>query len=253
MHLSLRPSVTKHIHDDSAIPRRIPAKPSEGQISERIEAVISSDNVQDAVLAAVALVPVVGGSIATWIGQKMQREAYARVFAMLQELSAKVERLHGDGITLQLDEEFAELVTSLMPIVARTRNEQKRHRYAALLANAATRHTAEERDEALVMAQVLDQLEYRHVALLDYLMRLPASQEFHGLWRGNRTIEVSLSDFDDYEGVLLLHMQALGLLELNSFRQSTDPVRGAGELRINARGLQFHRWITEAGPSERNA
>jgi hypothetical protein len=196
-------------------------------------------------LVVIGAIPYVGGPLTTWLGQHQQQAAFDRIISVLREVAGRLNALEQAGKNIHTDEPFAELVTNVLPLVARTRSAEKRSRYADLLSQAAMRIEPPQRDEARTMALLLDALEYSHIELLDRIMANPATQKHHGLWGAQRHVPAELGHFSRDDGDLLLRLEGLGLLDLRDFRASRKP-RGEGQIIVNSLGVQFHSWIRAA-------
>jgi hypothetical protein len=184
------------------------------------------------------------GSVGDWLTSVQQKEINARLTDVIRLLIRELERLEKRAKPLRLDEEWSEFFISTLPLVARTRSEQERERFAKLLADGATAERAEQREEGRTMAILLDQLEYGHVALLDRVMAKPRGQDYHGLWGSTREVEIAPGDFDGPdEGAGLLRLEGLGLLRIvDTATRSPDRLNNA--IRVNHLGIRFHAWIT---------
>jgi hypothetical protein len=212
------------------------------RIAEELD-LLTRQTWRDPALALVGAIPYVGGPVSIWLGQRQQREAHERVASVLNNIAERLAKAERAGAIINNDEGFAELVTNALPLVARTRSEDKRERYAALLVNAALGAEAAHRDEARTMSLLLDSLEFAHVALLDRLMALPMTQSADGLWGARRSITVDRTHFKGPDGDLLLRLDGLGLLDLSDFRTSRRGNKGEGSIVINNLGVRFHSWI----------
>ena len=198
----------------------------------------------DLVTALLSALPTIGGPISTLLSQRQQRLAYERLTEVLSEVDRRISTLQRSGKSTHVDDEFAELVVNLAPVVARTRSQEKRGHFSALLSNAAEQPAGDAREEARTMALILDSLEYSHVALLHRLMQLPHTQSFDGLWGGYRSVPVDRTSFSRADGDLLLRLEGVGLIDVSDFRTSRDKARGSGRIIVRSLGIKFSHWVS---------
>ena len=195
----------------------------------------------DAFLALVSTLGPAGALFTQWQSLRRQRETWTRCIDVLSQMAVAIEHLETAGKTCHLSDSFAELITEILPFVARTRSEKKRRHFAYLLANGATRESDEERDEGRTMAILLDQLEYEHVRVFSEVLRAPMTQNYHGLWHGIRSVDSrAVENRGEHYGSALLRLQGLGLLTIGeSERQS-----GAFSIEVNSLGISLYYWTT---------
>jgi hypothetical protein len=126
----------------------------------------SRDHALVAGMAALQLVPVVGGVVATFISEYVPRKKQERLVEFVQDLSreftAEQERIDREYVKTH---DFDRMVEDVLDRVQTVRNEEKLGYWAALLAGVATtdRPTTSDRDR---MIQTLDDLRPEHLRLL---------------------------------------------------------------------------------------
>ncbi len=194
---------------------------------------------------AVSAVPYLGGPLSNWITQRRQRVVFTRCYEVLRHVGDAVERLEQAGKGATVDEGLTELVAEVLPIAAKARSEEKRRRFAYVLARAATEAPTEERrDEARTMALLLDQLEYRHVEVLDRAMRAPMSQEVDGLLGAIRHVNFGhVGSYGPELGAAILRLESLALVSLDRDPKHKVMAMGRYGLQVTSLGIALHNWI----------
>lgn len=136
------------------------------QRASELDETPARDHALVAGMAALQLVPVVGGVVATFISEYVPRKKQERLVEFVQDLSreftAEQERIDRDYVKTR---DFDRMVEDVLDRVQTVRNEEKLGYWAALLAGVATtdRPTTSDRDR---MIQTLDDLRPEHLRLL---------------------------------------------------------------------------------------
>ena len=126
------------------------------QRASELDETLARDHALVAGMAALQLVPVVGGVVATFISEYVPRKKQERLVEFVQDLSreftAEQERIDREYVKTK---DFDRMVEDVLDRVQTVRNEDKLGYWAALLAGVATadRPTPTDRDR---MIQTLD-------------------------------------------------------------------------------------------------
>lgn len=197
------------------------------------------------IVAEVALnrIPIIGGLLSNWYSKENQKVILERIQNCLNSVITKLNRVDFDVKKLESDDNFAELTINTLEKVTKTFNEQKREYFSNLIANSAINNTTKEREEMRSMSVLLDQLEVIHIIVLDKIMNLPHSQSvlFFGAIRTVSDFDVR--EFPTEEQHALGTLEELGLINISEI--AIDQNKYVGPLKVNSRGIFFHRWITE--------
>lgn len=217
-------------------------------IDQKIEELVPSESKWDSLIHSVNLIPEVGGMISSWITDKRFKQYQKRCVETLKILSNTIKELRARDKEIFIDDNFGETTTKVLPRIVDTINRKKRKRYAYLLSNAAMTPEEEKREEVNTMAEILNQLEYKHVELLDTVMRQEYVQNVDMLWGPQRKIKLDRSILTNYQGTSLHRLKYMGLLhyEQVNIENNSESV----EVILNSLGIKFHRWITS--PIENN-
>ena len=210
-----------------------------------IASIAPPDVAGDTIRAVFAEIPGLG-VVAEWYDQGQTREAMRRIREVLHQLNNQLEKLAAAGRVLTCDEGFAELVGNVLPLVARTRSEEKRLRFANLLSQASLNAGETSRDLARTMALIVDQMEEIHVRLLDRAIAGFVQ------WIGSGDVEpltmrshIVLSQSEKRDAATaLLRMQALGLLQFGRNSGSAPDGGVDHQVEITALGLSVSKYIT---------
>ena len=134
--------------------------------AERLNETPASDHALVAGMAALQLVPVVGGVIATYISEYVPRKKQERLVGFVQDLSrefeAERERIDTEFVRTK---DFDRMVENVLDRVQTVRNEEKLGYWAALVAGVATAERPNPTDRER-MIQTLDDLRPEHLRLL---------------------------------------------------------------------------------------
>jgi hypothetical protein len=188
------------------------------------------------------------GAIADWLGSRAQTEYNARIEEVMWRLTEEVDRLRIATQPLLTDDDWAELVISVLPVAARAKTQEKRRLFASLLATAAREQYSAKRDEARFMAQLLDQVEYVHVQALGKLLNMGRSHTLDQFWGYHRETTFERSDFENpntpnrQDGVVLLRLQALGMITVSD-ATTRSPQSLNKVARIHDLGIRFYEWV----------
>lgn len=188
-------------------------------------------------------IPMIGGLLSNWYSKENQKVIMDRIQNCLNSVISKLHKVNFDIEKLESDEKFAELTINTLEKVTKTLNSQKREYFSNLIANSAINNTTTEREEMRSMSILLNQLEVIHLITLDKIMNLPNGQSvlFFGV---NRTIpDFDVRKFSKGEHYALGILEELGLINISEI--PIDQNKYVGPLKVNSRGISFHRWITE--------
>jgi hypothetical protein len=191
-------------------------------------------------------VPFVGNVVGEWLGELRQQRYQDRFIELLFVLSDAIADLEVQGKKARLDEEFAELSTMVGELAARSNSKEKRERFAWLLAHGATEAHESLSDEAMVMARLLDQLDFPEIVLLRTLIEKGGKRLDHGLW--GRTAVAHITEELDFhtqrEGEALLRLDGLGLIRAEPYR-APDAYSAERQIEVVELGIRLDEWIQD--------
>lgn len=200
-------------------------------------------------VAALQLVPVVGGTIATFIDEYVPRKKQERLVGFVQDLSreflAEQDRIDQEFVRTR---DFERMVEDVLDRVQTVRNEDKLGYWASLLAGAASvdRPTPSDRDR---MIDALDNLREEHLSLLHVIAT--TTEPRPGLYMGGvaDTLSWKLPDLpNDDARRLWAELAQRGLV--GGYPSGTMTAQGAGNLaaHLTLYGRAFVRLLRlEAG------
>jgi hypothetical protein len=223
--------------------------------SERADDLDETPAVDHALVAGIAalnLVPVVGGVIGTFISEYVPRRRQARLVGFVQDLGrefeAERERIDSEFVKTA---EFSGMVEEVLDHVSQVRNEDKLGYWAALLAGVARHDRPDERDRER-MVETLDGLRRPHLRLLHVIAT--TNEPPPGLYMGGvyNTIKWKMPDLPEDEArrdwADLARFTLVG-----QYPSGTMTAQGAGNLvgHLTAYGREFVRMLhLEAGYAE---
>lgn len=203
-------------------------------------------------MAALQLVPVVGGVVATFISEYVPRKKQERLVEFVQDLSrelaAEQERIDREYVKTK---DFDRMVEDVLDRVQTVRNEEKLGYWAALLAGVATtdRPATSDRDR---MIQTLDDLRPDHLRLLHVIAT--TTEPPPDLYMGgvNATLSWKMPDLPEDEARRQWgELARTGVVA--DYPSGLMTAQGAGNLtvRLTAYGRAFVKLLRlEAGYSE---
>lgn len=121
--------------------------------------------------AAIQLIPHVGGALDTLLAGKGSRIQQQRIQDFLSHLNSRLDKIE-EKEQLESSEEFYDLVLSVFDGVVRTRSEEKRARFASIVANKVGTEASWE--EAETATRILKDLEELHIRVLLFAVEAPA-------------------------------------------------------------------------------
>jgi hypothetical protein len=193
-------------------------------------------------------VPFVGDVVGEWLGELRQRQQQERFVEVLWAMSDAIGSLERRGKVVQLDEAFAERTMLVGELAVRSNAEDKRKRFAWLLANSATEEHANDRNDAVTMARLLDQLDLSEVLMLHRLVAGGNAAPKHGVWGESITIVIGDEGGIDFhtarEGEALLRLHAAGLIRADQFRNPSAYTTGR-VVEVVDLGVRLDRWIQD--------
>ncbi|NGP90252.1 hypothetical protein [Fodinibius halophilus] len=177
------------------------------------------------------------------IHKKKQRVVLERIQDCLNSVVNKLHKIDYDIEKLESDEEFAELTVNTLERVIKTLNAQKREYFSNLIANSAVNINSKKREEMRSMSALLDQLEIVHILTLEKVMKLPHDQSVHFFGPVRTISDFDVREFSKKEHHALGTLDELGLIDLSEVPIGKDNY--VVPLKVNSRGISFHKWITE--------
>jgi hypothetical protein len=195
-------------------------------------------------IAALQLVPVVGGVIATFISESVPRKKQERLVGFVQDLSREFapgqERIDQEFVKTK---DFDRMVEDVLDRVQTVKNEDKLGYWAALLAGVATtdRPISSDRDR---MIETLDGLRPEHLRLLHVMAT--TNEPPPGFYAGgvDSTLKWKMPDVPSDEArrqwTELSRFDVVG-----SYPSATMTAHGAGNLsgRLTPYGREFVRLL----------
>lgn len=175
--------------------------------------------------------------------------ALERVQEIAWRLTEEVARMQAQGMRIRWDEDsYLELVNRVLPLAVNTRSQEKRRRFAALLANAAPA-SDDEREVARTMAILLDQLDEREVLLLDRAVKvsLPEGEIDEKLGAVRYAPLPAVRYEAAIEGPAWIRLHNVGLLSGGigmGMRIEGQGYKGSAVI-ITPLGVSLHRWVSE--------
>jgi hypothetical protein len=134
-------------------------------------------------------------------------------------------------------------------MVARTPSEEKRHRFAALLAEAARRRPNDVAEKLQTFALLLDQMEEEHILLLDRVVKATLPEgEVHPRLGLLRYAPLDGLEYNaKREGPAWIWLHRLGLLSGADALGMGIEVEGrpAAAVAVTSLGLALHSWISK--------
>lgn len=200
-------------------------------------------------IAALNLIPLVGGVVATLISELIPRRKQVRLVGFVQELSRLFEEEH-DRVDAEFvrSTEFDRMVEDVLDRVQQVKNEEKLGYWAALLAGVATTDRPEQSDRER-MIETLDGLRVSNLRLLNVIASTRAARP--GLYMGGvmDTLRWKLPDVSEDD--IRRDWVDLARFDLvQSYPSGTMTAQGAGDLTVRqtSYGRAFVRLLRlEAG------
>jgi hypothetical protein len=153
--------------------------------------------------------------LVAWFGEGQQATYNRRIEDVLWGVVEELDYLRHKGYNVEPSERWTETIVNILPLAMRSAQQEKRQRFATLLANGTISPTPGRLEECRTMALILDQLEYAHVQILGRFFSLPAGVKHHGLWGTTREVPLDSSNTELYrDGHLLLRLEGVGLMRL---------------------------------------
>lgn len=223
-----------------------------GQRASELDETPARDHALVAGIAALQLVPAVGGVVATFISEYVPRKKQERLVEFVQDLSreftAEQERIDREFVKTK---DFDRMVEDVLDRVQTVRNEEKLGYWAALLAGVATedRPTTSDRDR---MIQTLDDLRPEHLRLLQVIAT--TTEPPPNLYMGGviATLTWKIPDIAEDEARRLWgELARTGVVA--EYPSGLMTAQGAGDLtvRLTPYGREFVNLLRlEAGDSE---
>jgi hypothetical protein len=131
--------------------------------------------------AKIQLVPYVGGSLDTLMSGLGARYQYQRLENFISELNKRLQKLEGASelTSIEPNEELFDFTMQVFDQVIRTRSEEKRKRFANLVANQTVKRC--DWDEAETACRLLADLTDIHIQVLDIALKVePCDKVFKG-------------------------------------------------------------------------
>ena len=200
-------------------------------------------------MAALQVVPVVGGVVATFISEYVPRKKQERLVKFVQDLSsefiAEQERIDSEFVRTK---DFERMVEDVLDRVQTVRNENKLGYWAAFLAGVATtdRPNATDRDR---MVETLDGLRPEHLRLLHVIASTTEGPPDLYMGGVSATLDWKMPDVPNDE-VRRLWGELQRFDVVQGYPSGIMTAQGAGDLtvRLTAYGRQFVRLLRlEAG------
>jgi hypothetical protein len=220
--------------------------------SDRADTLHDTPAVDHALVAGIAalnLVPVVGGVVATFISEYVPRRKQTRLVGFVQDLAREYEA-ERDRIDQEFvrTSEFERMFEDALDRVGSVRNEDKLGFWAALLAGVATHDRPAERDRERLI-ETLDSIRRPHLRLLHVIAT--TSEPRPGLYAGgvSDTLSWKMPDVPNEEA--RRDWGDLARLDLvGDYPSGTMTAQGAGNLvaRLTPFGREFVKTLRlEAG------
>lgn len=140
--------------------------------------------------ASVQAIPYVGGALDTLLAGRAGQIHLERVEKFTHDLADRLATVEGAAANLN-DEAFADLMLRTFEAVARTRSDQKRSRFAEIIANQIAKSTPWEEPENAV--RLLADLDEIHIAIIAMALNAPVSE---GGFSGLRVISLASHPID---------------------------------------------------------
>jgi hypothetical protein len=137
-----------------------------------------AEKATDVVAAITALTPWVGGAISSVISGYNTQRKLDRVVDFLVAFQGEIEesqqKTHNDYVR---KEDFEDLLEEALSRAAREKNEQKRIHLAKFLANSLYMEKESDYDDSLKILKIIDDLEPKHILVLNALSQEPGEPE----------------------------------------------------------------------------
>lgn len=217
--------------------------------AEHLDETPARDHALVVSMAGLQAVPVVGGVIATFIGEYVPRAKQQRLVGFVQDLGRAFEdereRIDAEFVKTR---DFARMVEDVLDRVQTVRNEEKVGYWASLLAGIAATDRPGPTDRER-MIQTLDDLRPEHLRLLHVIAT--TSEARPGLYMGgvSDTLSWKMPDVSNDEARRLWsELASTGVVQ--DYPSGTMTREGAGNLtvRLTPYGREFVRLLRlEAG------
>lgn len=193
----------------------------------------------------------VATALASWIGATGNSKRFERIQEVLWMITRELDSLRSGQTQLLIDEEWAELVTRLLPLIAKTRAEEKRRLIGRVAVTAGIEAFHSRRDEADSMAALTEQLEVHEIRALQFLRSRAGSSGWHQWWgHFSDDIPIIREEFPgDFDGRAILRLQALGCISLTAPAGSA-PHSQHSTARMLDLGIRLCEWIRMGGGGE---
>jgi hypothetical protein len=220
--------------------------------AQQLDETPSRDHALVAGMAALQLVPIVGGVVSTFISEYVPRKKQERLVEFVQDLSreflAEQDRIDQEYVKTK---DFGRMVEDVLDRVQTVRNEEKLGYWASLMAGAMTtdRPNPSDRDR---MIETLDTVRPEHLRMLHVIAT--TSEPRPGLYMGGigDTLTWKMPDVSNDEARRLWdELSRTGVVP--GYPSGTMTANGAGNLagRLTPYGRQFvHMLRLEAGFEE---
>lgn len=123
-----------------------------------------------ALRAAIQLIPYIGGPLDTLIGGEGQKIQQRRITHFVDELDKRLKNIEAPQRTLA-NEELYDLMVATLERVVKTRSEEKRARFAQIIANEIA--YAKKIDDAETAIRLVGELDDIHVQVLNIATHAP--------------------------------------------------------------------------------
>jgi hypothetical protein len=175
----------------------------------------------------------------------------ARLEEVLFLMAEEIHRMQIQGIRVQTDHpEFLAGLEVMIPAIMRTRSEEKRRRFALLLAHTAVEMDPAARDQGQNMAILLEQLDEHDILLLRRVTEATTEEEIDERIGRVRWARWSATGYQpEIDGPSWLRLHSMNLLTEGdraaggiSLEDDAEPIVGVTSL-----GLLLGEWIAQRG------
>lgn len=140
--------------------------------------------------ASVQAIPYIGGSLDTLLAGRAAQIHLDRIESFVNELAQRMSAIESVAANLN-DDAFADLMLGTFEKVARTRSDQKRTRFAEIIANQVSKPTLWEEPENAV--RLLSDLEDIHIEIIEAALGAPVAE---GAFSGLRVLSLDTVPID---------------------------------------------------------